>query len=113
MSDTETPPAPTEGESKLESKVNALADKVAQLFDMFKNGAGDKGSETDPDQPASMSAEVRRELDKLRAEEARQQREAERDAEIGELKAKVTAARPPREYRKATNVMRWATENDR
>lgn len=107
--DTATEPAP----SGLESKVDALADKVAELFAMFKGGARDKGSEAEPSEPASMSAEVRRELDKLRAEEDRANRERELQNEVGQLKEKVNAERPPREYRRATNAMRWATEDDR
>lgn len=100
--------------SGLEDKVDTLAGKVAQLFEMLKGGgAGDRGSETVPDQPASMSAEVRRELEKLRAEEDRARKDAERDADVSDLKAKVNAERPPREYRRATNMMRWATEDDR
>ena len=110
MTDTETETTP----SGLESKVDALAEKVAQLFEMFKGGAWDKGSETGPAaDPASMSEEVRRQVEKLHADEARARKEADLDADVADLKQKVNAERPPREYRRATKIMRWDTEADR
>lgn len=104
---TETaPPDTAEWRQKIEDKIDRLAE-------MLKGGGKEQGSEAEPSEPASMSAEVRRELEKLRAEEERTRKDAERDAEVGELKAKVNAERPPREYRRATRVMRWDTEADR
>ena len=109
----ETPPA----NDGLAEKVDKLEDKISQIFDMLKGGgSGDRGSETEPQRDeASVSAEVRRELDKLQREEQARQREAERDAKVGELSEKVASIpeRAPREYRKATNFMGWATQEDR
>lgn len=100
------PPDTAEWRQKIEDKIDRLAE-------VLKGAPGEQDNRPGPPEPASMSAEVRRELDKLRAEEDRARKEAERDAEVGELKAKINAERPPREYRRATNAMRWATEDDR
>ena len=94
-----------------DSRLAALEAKVDKLFDMFKGGQRDTGSETEPDQPASMAAEVRREVERLRAEEARQQADASRDERLTKLE--TVPERTPREYRKATNIMGWATDKDR
>jgi hypothetical protein len=102
----------------LEAKVDALAGKVEQLFSMFRRGGGDRGSETEPaagQEELSVAAEVQRELGKLHAEEESRRRETERDAKVEELSGKVAAIpeRPPREYRRATNIMGWAGKDDR
>jgi hypothetical protein len=107
------PPAPGGG---LEAKVDALAGQVEQLFSMFRRGSGDRGSETEPAaEDLSVAAEVQRELGKLHAEEESRRRETERDAKVEELSGKVAAIpeRPPREYRRATNIMGWAGKDDR
>ena len=111
MADTETtetaPPDTAEWRQKIEDKIDRLAE-------ILSGSSREQGSETEPDQPASMAAEVRREVERLRQEEARTQAEADRDATVTELKDKVAAAeRKPREYRKATNFMGWATDKDR
>ena len=105
---TETaPPDTPEWRQKIEDKIDRLAD-------MLSSGHAERGSETEPDQPASMAAEVRREVGRLQAEEARTQAEAARDAQLAEHDEKIKAQeRTPREYRKATNWMGWATDKDR
>jgi hypothetical protein len=82
---------------------------------MLKGGGKEQGSEAEPDEPASMTAEIRREVERLRQAEAAQQKDAERDQAVRDLSEKVAAVpeRQPREYRKSTRVMGWATEEDR
>lgn len=113
MADTETtteaaPPDTAEWRQKIEDKIDRLAE-------ILSGHGSEKGTETEPDEPASMAAEVRREVERLRGEEAKQQREAERDAEVGQLKEKVAAIpeKQPREYRRSTRIMRWTTEDDK
>jgi hypothetical protein len=92
----------------------ALEAKVDKLFDLFRHGADDKGSEEQPGE-RSIAAEVANELAKLRAAEDAARATAERDAKVDELSAKVAAVpeRRPREYRRATQAMGWATEADK
>lgn len=111
MADTETTEAAAPADTA--EWRQRIEHAIAELRDMLRGSGTERGSEGEPDQPASISAEVRRELQKLRADEARVQRESERDAEVADLKEKVNAERPPREYRRATKVMRWDTEADR
>lgn len=98
----------------IDEKIEAAVDKaIGKLRDVLA-GAREQGTETEPDQPASMAAEVRREVERLRQEEARTQADAELHTDVTELKDKVAAAeRKPREYRRATNFMGWATDKDR
>ena len=110
MSDTETgttPPVPAETEDRIVDRV------VDRLKDILK--PGEHAPAAEPDEPASMAAEVRREVERLRGEEQARAKEAERDAEVGQLKEKVAAIpeKQPREYRRSTRVMRWANEDDR
>ena len=98
----------------IDEKIQAAVDKAIDKLRDVLPGARERGSETEPDQPASMAAEVRREVGRLQAEEARTQAEAARDAQLAEHDEKIKAAeRTPREYRKATNWMGWATDKDR
>ena len=112
MADTETtettPPVPAETEDRIVDRV------VDRLKDILKPGDG-QATAAEPDEPASMAAEVRREVERLRGEEQARQKEADRDAEVGQLKEKVAAIpeKQPREYRRSTRVMRWANEDDR
>jgi len=114
VADTETetpaPPADTPGDDGLVDKV---VEKVLAV--LHREGSGNPGTGTAADEPASMSVEVRRELARLREEESRQKAADEQAAKIGELSAKVEAIpeKKPREYRRATNMMGWATEADR
>ena len=104
-----TPPVSTETEDRIVDRV------VDRLKDILKGGGHDQGTETEPDEPASMAAEVRREVERLREAEAKQHREEELTADVGNLKQKVAAIpeRQPREYRRSTRVMRWANEDDK
>ena len=110
MADTETetaPAVPAETEDRIVDRV------VDRLKDILKGP--EQASAAEPDEPASMAAEVRREVERLRGEEQARQREANRDAEVGQLKEKVAAIpeRQPREYRRSTQFMKWATEDDK
>lgn len=102
-------------DEKIEAAVDKAIDKLREvLARQSLPGAREQSSETEPDQPASMAAEVRREVGRLQAEEARTQAEATRDAKLAEHDEKIKAQeRTPREYRKATNWMGWATDKDR
>ena len=106
---TETaPPDTAEWRQKIEDKIDRLAEILSGKSD-------DQGTETEPDQPASMAAEVRREVERLREAEAKQHREQERDQQVADLSAKVSAIpeRQPREYRKSTRFMKWAEDDDK
>ena len=106
---TETaPPDTAEWRQKIEDKIDRLAE-------ILSGKDHDQGSETKPDEPASMAAEVRREVERLREAETKQHREEELATDVGDLKQKVAAIpeRQPREYRRSTRVMRWASEDDK
>ena len=107
--ETAAPPDTAEWRQKIEDKIDRLAE-------ILKGGGHEEqGSETEPDQPASMAAEVRREVERLREAEAKQHREEELATDVGDLKQKVAAIpeRQPREYRRSTQFMKWATEDDK
>jgi cytochrome c556 len=106
VTDTETP-APAEPD-----RLAALEEQIKKLFDLFRSGDHDGGSETEP---ASMSAEIRAELEKLRKAEEAARAEQERSAKVDELSAKVASIpeKRPQEYRRPTNWMGWVTEKDR
>ena len=113
MSETETTEAAPAVSAETEDRI---VDRVVdRLKDILKGGHAKQGSETEPDEPASMAAEVRREVERLREAETRQHREEELTADVGDLKQKVAAIpeRQPREYRRSTRIMKWATEDDR
>ena len=93
-----------------EKIATAVEAAIGKLKDVLTGSSGGGQEAADP---ASMSEEVRRQVEKLRADEERVRRESERDAEVADLKQKVNAERPPREYRRATKLMRWDTEADR
>lgn len=102
------PPDTAEWRQKIEDKIDRLAE-------ILSGGGHEQDSEAEPDEPASMAAEIRREVERLREAEHRQQAEAERDAKVGQLEEKVSAIpeKQPREYRRSTNFMKWATEGDK
>ena len=107
--ETAAPPDTAEWRQKIEDKI----DRLAEILRGDKHE--EQGSETEPDQPASMAAEVRREVERLREAEAKQHREEELTADIGDLKQKVAAIpeRQPREYRRSTRFMKWAEDDDK
>ena len=93
--------------------IQSLADKVDKLWDMLTSG-DKKPDTTEADQPASMAAEVRREVERLRQAEGAEQAAAQQAADVADLKEKVAASeRQPREYRRSTKIMGWADERDR
>ena len=107
--ETAAPPDTAEWRQKIEDKIDRLAE-------ILKGGSHEEqGSETEPDEPASMAAEVRREVERLRDAEAAQHREQERDQQVADLSAKVSAIpeRQPREYRRSTRFMKWAEDDDK
>ena len=110
---TEEPAAPeTEGQptlEKLDAKVDRLAEAVGKLL-----GGGEKAAEAE--EPASVAAEVQRELARLKQAE---DRKAARDKEKSDLDAKLAALedkvkeKPPREYRKVENWHKWRLPEDK
>ena len=109
MADTDTEtPAPVSAETE-----DRIVDRVVDRLKDILKGGGEAPAEVD--EPASMAAEVRREVERLRGEEQARQKEADRDAEVGQIREKVAAIpeKQPREYRKSTQFMRWATEDDK
>ena len=105
--ETETPAAPadTPDEDKL---VDRVVTKVLAAL-------SPRETEGTSGETASMAAEIQRELAKLREAEARQRADDERAAKVDALSSKVDAfpERKPREFRKPTEFMGWATEDDR
>lgn len=98
------------------TSLEELGEKLSKLWDMVTGGdkPEPKGKPAE-EEDGSVKATVRAELAKLRQAEDAAKSQEDRDREHAELKAKVEAIpeRRPREYRKPTNFMGWATERDR
>lgn len=112
MSDTpaETP-APADPEPERIHSIEDLSAKVDKIMDWI---AGNKDAEPrapEPEEePASVAAEVQRELAKVKAAEerkaARDREKAEHDARLAAVEEKVKE-KPPAEYRRVTKWMGW------
>jgi DNA repair ATPase RecN len=92
--------------------ITSLEQVLAKLDKLL--GGSDKPGAT-PEEHSPVSAEVRAELAKLKAAEDAKAREEARDRDLNEVKQKVEKIpeRRPREYRRATSLMGWVTEDDK
>lgn len=115
MSETTTEPAapaepetPPEGDKvdRLEAKVDKLAEMIAGLFK-----GGSKPDSDAEGEAASVAAEVKRELARLKAAEERKAKADGESAKVAELEEKVKkiAEKPPREYRRITSIL-WGSD---
>ena len=107
--DTETaPPQPdTADEDRI---VDRVIDKVLAALSS-RNVTRD---ESPADEPESVAAQVRAAVDKIRADEAEQRTAQEAaDNRTRTMIAEAVPEKRPREFRKPTEFMRWATEADR
>lgn len=98
----------------VEDRVDALSGKVDQILSFLSGGKSEgAGTESEPEAPADVAAEVRAELAKLKAAD---ERKAARDKEKSDAENRLKAVedkvkeQPPREYRKVTNFMGWSDE---
>lgn len=108
----------TDTEAGRITTIEKLAAKVEQIWDKVMS-SGDTGGhvQSHPEvhqDDAGVSGEMRRALQQLRDEErAQQDADAAADARMDEKIKAAVPERQPREYRKSTNFMRWATDDDR
>ena len=116
---TEPTPEPEteshEGESqgdrldKVEHKVDVIGQKIDQIL-----GLGHKPEQAEAEgESPDVASEVRAELAKLKQAEERKAAREKQASEIDELKQTVKAIkeRPPKEYRRVTNVV-WGRDED-
>lgn len=109
----------TDGEGTQEDRIDALEGKVdviGQKIDQIL-GLGKKPEQpteaTAEDETPGVAAEVRAELAKLKQAEDRKKARESQAKDIDELKetVKKIRERPPKEYRKVTNLV-WGRDED-
>ena len=110
MTDTpaETTPPPAEHPDTLAE----LTAKVDKIFDILATrGDGEAGSESEPEAEPDVKTETRNAVAEVRRREAaRKKRAEEKAASEARLKAveEKVKEKPPREYRRVEQFMRWA-----
>ena len=108
-----TSPEPDSEGTRIQS-IDTLMEKVDKVLAMV-SGGGKAAGKGEPDPEEGVSSVVQRELARLKAAEDEKAAREARDKEFTEVKARVEKIpeRRPREYRRATNMMKWATEDDK
>ena len=102
---------PGDGEPERIHSLDDLVAKVDKLFDWMQGNKDAEPRAAEPEgEPASVAAEVQRELAKVKAAEerkaARDREKAEHDARLAAVEEKVKE-KPPAEYRRVTKWMGW------
>ena len=122
MAEEETPSGGTEAPEQegtqedridaLEGKVDAIGQKIDQLLGLGKKPEQPTEASAEAEAP-TVAAEVRAELAKLKQAEDRKKARESQAKDIDELKetVKKIRERPPKEYRKFTNMV-WGRDED-
>ena len=106
--------ADDDGEAGRITTLEKIEEKLDKLWEMVTGGGKNAPAAPDPPVDEGVAGEIRRELARLKADEdAQRQRDSDADARMDAKIAEKVPERPPREYRRATRLMRWDTEADR
>ena len=114
MAETEAPEA-AEVTDREPERIESIADLAAAVRALQAKLGGGESRREEPEPEADPKAEMRRELARLQAAEKRKQA---RDAAAKEQADRLAAVeekvkeKPPREYRRATRIMKWQRPED-
>lgn len=102
---TETPPAEGERLDRVEAKV----DKLTGLVEKFIGSGGntEPAAKQAPTRPEGVEEQVRAELARAKAEEAKQAEERETKETVASLRAKLEEKPPAPPVRRATKLLGW------